>query len=41
MLVVPAAARTMDEALAVTFAIYQCAADFTLQKYGMRLLRAD
>ena len=41
VLVVPAAARTMDEALAVTFAIYQCAADLTLQKYGMRLLRAD
>ncbi|MBI4325357.1 MAG: hypothetical protein HY674_08850 [Chloroflexi bacterium] len=41
VLVVPAAARSMDEALAMTFAIYQSAAELTLQKYGMRLLRAD
>ena len=41
VLVVPIAARTMDDALAATFAIYQCAAELTLKKYGMRLLRAD
>jgi enolase len=41
VLVVPAAARTMDDALAMTFAVYQCAADQMLSKYGMRLLRAD
>jgi enolase len=41
VLVVPAAASTMDEAMAMTFAVYQCAAELTLKKYGMRLLRAD
>jgi enolase len=41
VLVVPASARTMDEALASTFAIYQSAAELTWKKYGMRLLRAD
>jgi enolase len=41
VLVVPAAARTMDEALAVTFEIYQRAAELTQQKYGMRALKAD
>lgn len=41
VLVVPAAARTMSEALAVTFEVYQCAAELMARKYGMRLLRAD
>jgi enolase len=41
VLVVPASARTMDEALAMTFAVYYAAADLTAKKYGMRLLRAD
>ncbi len=41
LLIVPASARTMDEALAMAFAVYQSAADLTAQKYGMRLLRAD
>jgi enolase len=41
VLVVPLAARTVDEALAATFAVYQAAADFIRVKYGMRLLRAD
>jgi enolase len=41
VLVVPASARTMDEALASTFAIYQSGAELTWKKYGMRLLRAD
>ncbi len=41
VLLVPLAARTIDEALAMTFAVYQCAAELARQKYGMRLLRAD
>lgn len=41
VLVVPSSARTMDEALAMTYAVFQCAAELTLKKYGMRLLRAD
>jgi enolase len=41
VLVVPASARTMDEALAMTCEIYQCAAELTARKYGVRALRAD
>jgi enolase len=41
VLVVPLAARTFDESLAVTFEVYQCAAELIRKKYGMRLLRAD
>lgn len=41
LLIVPASARTMDEALAMTFAIYQSATELVAKKYGMRLLRAD
>jgi enolase len=41
VLVVPVAARTMDEALAITFAVYQCAAELIYDKYGMRSLSAD
>lgn len=41
VLVVPASARTVDEALATTFEVYQSAADLTLRKYGMRALTAD
>jgi enolase len=41
VLVVPASARTMDEALAMTFAVYQAAADLSYHKYGMRALSAD
>jgi enolase len=41
VLVVPAAARTMDEALAMTFAVYQAAAELIYRKYGMRALSAD
>lgn len=41
VLIVPASARTMDEALATTFAVYQAAAKLCLQKYGMRALTAD
>ena len=41
VLVVPASARTVDEVLAMTYAIYQCAAELISTKYGMRMLRAD
>lgn len=41
VLVVPVAAQTMDEALAMTFAVYQAAADLTREQYGMRALTAD
>jgi enolase len=41
VLVVPVAARTIDEALAMTFAVYQSAADLVHRKYGMRALTAD
>jgi enolase len=41
VLLVPAAARSIDEALAMTFAVYQCAAERMRERYGMRLLRAD
>jgi len=41
VLVVPASARTMDEALAMTFSVYQAAAELVHNKYGMRTLTAD
>jgi enolase len=41
LLVVPASARTVDEGLAMTFAVYASAAELVARKYGMRLLRAD
>ncbi len=41
VLVVPVSARTMDEALAMTYAVYQAAADLTRERYGMRALTAD
>jgi enolase len=41
VLVVPAAARTIDDALATTYAVYQAAADLTTRKYGTRALTAD
>jgi enolase len=41
ILVVPTSARTIDEVLAMTFAIYQCAIELTANKYGVRPLRAD
>jgi enolase len=41
VLVVPAAARTVDEGLAVTYAVYQAAARLTQEKYGARALKAD
>lgn len=40
-LVVPMAARTMDEALAMSYEVYQSAAKLALEKYGARPLTAD
>jgi enolase len=41
VLVVPAAAVTMDEALATTVAVFTAAAELAQRKYGMRTLTAD
>jgi enolase len=41
VLVVPVGASTIDDGLAMTFAVYQAAAELIARKYGMRLLRAD
>ena len=41
VLVVPAGAKSIDESLAMTYEVYQAAAKLALQRYGMRLLRAD
>jgi enolase len=41
VLVVPASARTMDEALAMTFEVYQSAAELAYRRYGTRALTAD
>ncbi len=41
VLVVPVAARTIDEGLATTYAVYQAAADLTRERYGTRALTAD
>jgi enolase len=40
VLVVPRAA-TIDESLAMTYEVYQCAAELVRERYGMRLLVAD
>lgn len=40
-LVVPSSARSIDEGLAMTYEIYQSAADLILHKYGLRALSAD
>jgi enolase len=41
VLVVPVAARTIDEALATTFDVYRAAATLVRDAYGMRALTAD
>jgi len=41
LLVVPVAATTMSEAMAMTYEIYQSAADLIRERYGMRALSAD
>lgn len=40
-LVVPRSATTVDDSLAMTYAVYQCAAELVRSRYGMRLLTAD
>jgi enolase len=41
VLIVPVSADTMDEALGMTFEVYQSAAELTYRKYGARPLVAD
>jgi enolase len=41
VLVVPIGARSIDEALSMTYAVYQSAAKLTARKYGARALTAD
>jgi enolase len=41
VLIVPASAKTVEDGLAMTYAVYQAAADLGLKKYGMRPLTAD
>ena len=41
VLVVPASAKSIDEALAHTYAIFQAGASLAHDRYGYRLLRAD
>lgn len=41
VLVVPAEAKTIDDGLATTYAVYQAAAKLTQEKYGARALKAD
>lgn len=41
VLVIAVSATKMDEALAMTFEVYQTAVELIYRKYGMRLLKAD
>src|SRR5687768_9766798 len=41
VLVVPSSAKTIDEGLAMTFAVFQAAVELTRRKYDTRPLRAD
>ena len=41
VLLVPASATSINESLAMTFDVYQAAARLSMERYGMRLLRAD
>ncbi len=41
VLLVPASAKSLDESLAMTYDVYHAAATLSLERYGMRLLRAD
>jgi enolase len=41
VLLVPAGAASIDDSLAMTFDVYRHAARLSLERYGMRLLRAD
>jgi enolase len=41
VMLVPLAATSIDESLAMTYDVYQAAAQLALERFGMRLLRAD
>lgn len=41
VLIVPVTAQTVDDSLAMSWEVYQTAAELSLERYGMRLLRAD
>ena len=41
VLIVASSAKTIDDAMAMTYAVYQAAADLCKRKYGMRALVAD
>jgi enolase len=41
VLIVPAAARSIDESLATAYDVYQAAAELSFERYGMRALTAD
>jgi enolase len=41
ILIIPASTATMDDSLAMAFAVYQSAAELMASRYGQRLLRAD
>ena len=41
ILIIPASARTVDEALSMMFEIYQCGAELVRRNYARRALRAD
>jgi len=41
VLIVPVSADTVDDSLAMSWEVYQTAAEISLRRYGMRLLRAD
>jgi enolase len=41
VLIIPASTATMDDSLAMAFAVFQSAAELVSSRYGQRLLRAD
>jgi len=41
VLIVPVSTHTVDDSLAMSWEVYQTAAEISLRRYGMRLLRAD
>ena len=41
VLLVPSSMTTIDDSLAATWEVYQCAAEIIAERYGMRLLTAD
>ncbi len=41
VLIVPTSSKSVSDALAMSYEVYQCAAEVVLEKYGMRPLTAD